>query len=406
MQKSVRIPGAQGQKLAAVLHTPNAGQPRAWTLFAHCFTCTKNIRAAVDIADALCEEGIGVLRFDFTGLGQSEGEFAETHFSSNVQDLVDVATFMVEQGYEPQILVGHSLGGTAVLAAAHRIESVEAVATIGSPADAEHVLHLIEDDLETIEREGKARVKLAGRPFDIKSDFVEDVRSQSVRDGIAGLRRALLVMHSPIDELVSIDEAARIYTSAKHPKSFVSLDKADHLLSRRTDSEYAGKILACWAQRYVGGLNDAVEKAPYKSGEVVAVGRASDGYLLSINADGHPLLADEPSEVGGSDRGPSPYELLSAALAGCTIMTLHMYARRKEWPLEAVRAQISHGKIHAEDCAACETKTGKVDRFERVMSLEGDLDEEQRARLMEIADRCPVHRTLHEEVEIQTRLAD
>lgn len=406
MQNSIRIPASSGQTLAGIVHHPDAGQPVAWALFAHCFTCTKNIRAAVDIADALVDEGIAVVRFDFTGLGQSEGDFSDTHFSSNVQDLVDVANYMEGQDQSPQILVGHSLGGTAVLAAAHQLESVRAVVTIGAPADAEHVLHLIEDDIETIEREGEAKVNLAGRPFHIRKDFVEDVRSQSVRDGIRSLRKALLVMHAPLDELVSIDEASNIYSSALHPKSFVSLDGADHLLSRGADSRYAGKVLACWASRYIDTVKPATENVPYRDGAVMAKGRAADGFRVAINADGHRLLADEPAEVGGTDLGPSPYELLSGALAACTIMTMHMYARRKKWPLESVGAEIRHGKIHAKDCENCSTETGKIDRFDRVLSLEGDLDEAQRSRLLEIADRCPVHRTLHEEVDIRTRLAD
>ncbi len=406
MQASITIPASSGAKLAGIVHKPDAGQPSAWALFAHCFTCTKNIRAAVDIAEALCDEGIAVVRFDFTGLGQSEGEFAETHFSSNVQDLVDVANHMAEHEQAPQILVGHSLGGTAVLAAAQQVESATAIVTIGSPADAEHVLHLIEDDIETIEREGEATVKLAGRPFSIRSDFVDDVRSQSVRDGIRGLRKALLVMHAPLDELVSIDEASRIYSSAMHPKSFVSLDGADHLLTRRADSRYAGKVLSCWASRYIENLKSAPEKVRFDPGAVVGIGRGDNGFEVAINADGHRLLADEPADVGGSDRGPSPYEYLSAALVSCTVMTLHMYARRKKWPLESVEVEARHGKIHAEDCENCQATTGKIDRFDRVVTITGDLDDEQRQRLLEIADRCPVHRTLHEEVEILTRLAE
>ncbi|HKJ18848.1 MAG TPA: alpha/beta fold hydrolase [Xanthomonadales bacterium] len=406
MQQSIKIPRTGGQTLAGIIHQPDAGQPRAWALFAHCFTCTKNIRAAVDIADALCDEGIAVVRFDFTGLGQSEGEFADTHFSSNVQDLVDVAEFMAADNHAPQILVGHSLGGTAVLAAAHRIDSAKAVVTIGSPADAKHVLHLIDDDIETIEREGEAKVSLAGRPFHIRSDFVDDVRSQSVRDGIRSLRKALLVMHAPLDELVSIDEASSIYTSAMHPKSFVSLDGADHLLTKRADSRYAGKVLACWASRYIEELKSTPQAARFQSGAVVGIGKAGDGFRVAINADGHRLLADEPAGVGGSDLGPSPYDFLSAGLVGCTVMTLHMYARHKKWALESVEVETRHGKIHAEDCEDCQTKTGKVDRFDRVLKITGDLDETQRQRLLEIADRCPVHRTLHEEVEVRTRLAD
>lgn len=406
MQETITIPSSEGAQLAGVIHRPDAGAPAAWALFAHCFTCTKNIRAAVDIADALCEEGVGVLRFDFTGLGQSEGEFAETHFSANVQDIVDVAAHMADKGHAPQILVGHSLGGTAVLAAAHRIESSVAVATIGAPAEAEHVLHLLEDDLETIEREGRARVKLAGRPFEIRRDFVEDVRSQSVRDGVRHLRKALLVMHSPLDELVSIEEAARIYQSALHPKSFISLHDADHLLSKRRDAMYAGKVLATWAGRFVEGRKEPAERASFSAGATLGVGHASDGFLLSLNADGHEILADEPGASGGSDLGPSPYDLLSAALASCTVMTLHLYAKRKNWPLEAVRAEVRHNKIHAEDCEHCETKVGKIDRLDKRLELVGDLDASQRQRLLEISDKCPVHRTLTGEVDIRAELTD
>jgi putative redox protein len=405
LEQKITFPNKSGETLAGVIHTPDAGHARSWALFAHCFTCTKNVRAAVHIADALAREGIAVLRFDFTGLGASEGDFADTHFSSNVQDLVAAAAFLGREYEAPRILVGHSLGGTAMLAAAHSITSAVAVATIGAPADAEHVLHLLEEDLETIRQQGEATVRLAGRPFRIRGEFVEDVRSQSVRDGIRGLRKALLVMHSPIDEIVNVEEAARIYGSALHPKSFVSLDDADHLLSRRVDSRYAGRVLSAWAGRYIDDPDEEAADAVYHDGHVVVSGRPEDIFKVAINADGHRLLGDEPEDYGGSDTGPSPYDLLSAALASCTVMTLNMYARRKRLQLEQVRVDVQHGKIHAKDCMDCETSSGKIDRFTRSLHLQGELSEEQRRRLLEIADRCPVHRTLHAEVEIRTTLA-
>lgn len=404
MQEKVKFSNSRDQQLAGVMHLPDAGPIRACVLFAHCFTCTKNIRAAVNIADALVAEGMGVLRFDFTGLGESEGDFADSHFSSNVQDLVDAAKFMTDRYKAPEILVGHSLGGTAVLAAAHFIESAIAVATIGAPADAQHVLHLLQDDLETIEKNGEARVKLAGRPFNIRSDFLADVRSQSVRDGISKLRKALLVMHSPIDELVSIDEAARIYASALHPKSFVTLDDADHLLSKDRDSRYAGQVLSAWASRYLE--NEWVDPPPaqYENGAVNVAGKAEDMFVCSVNADGHRLLADEPATYGGTDRGPTPYDLLAAALGTCTVMTLNMYARRKKLPLQKVEVSVRHDRIHAKDCEDCETESGQVDRFSREITLSGDLADSQRQRLLEIADRCPVHRTLESEIKIRSVL--
>ncbi len=415
MQEKITFQTRDGQSLAGVIHRPDAaqlqgGKPRAQALFAHCFTCTKNIKAAVHIAEALCDEGIAVLRFDFTGLGQSEGDFAATHFSSNVQDLVDAADYLAREHQAPTILAGHSLGGTACLAAAHHIDSVKAVATIASPADAEHVLHLLQDDVEAIEKSGEARVNLGGVPFTLRKEFIDDVRSQSVRDGIRQLRRALLVMHSPIDQLVPVEEAARIYTSALHPKSFVSLDDADHLLSRERDSRYAGRVLAAWASRYV---EEAVPAAAQPAavpaaaeGAVVVSGRTADVFKVAINANGHALVGDEPESYGGGNTGPSPYDFLSAGLAACTVMTINMYARRKEWPVEAVEVQVVHGKIHAKDCADCETTEGKIDRFERQIAFSGELSEEQVQRLLEIADRCPVHLTLHREVKVDTRLAD
>ncbi|MDX1381384.1 MAG: bifunctional alpha/beta hydrolase/OsmC family protein [Xanthomonadales bacterium] len=403
MQEQVRFPSEAGHELAGVLHLPDAGSPRAWAVFAHCFTCTKNLKAATYIADALCLEGIAVLRFDFTGLGQSEGEFAETHFSSNVQDLVDAAGFLASEYAAPTLLVGHSLGGTAILAATHRIDSARAVATIAAPADADHVLKVLEEDLDTIEAQGEATVRLAGRSFRVRKDFVDDVRSQSVRDGIRDLGKALLIMHSPVDSVVSVDEAANIYRAAMHPKSYISLDDADHLLSRPQDSRYAGHVLAAWASRFIGDAEDAVEPAIHHTGHVVVSGKPDDGFRVAINADGHRLLGDEPEAQGGTDRGPSPYDLLSAALASCTVMTLNMYARHKKLPLESVRVDVRHGKVHAEDCEHCDEKSAKIDRFERTIRLEGNLTDDQRKRLMEIADRCPVHRTLHGQIDIKSR---
>jgi putative redox protein len=404
MQEKVTFKNRDGQQLAGVIHRPDAGPMRASALFAHCFTCTKNILAAVNIADALAAEGIAVLRFDFTGLGDSDGDFSDTDFSANVQDLLDAAAFMAGALRAPDILVGHSLGGTAVLAAAADVPSAVAVATIGSPAEAEHVLHLIDEDIETIEQQGEAQVRLAGRPFRIKRQFVENVRTQKVRDGVRSLRRALLVMHSPVDELVSIDEASRIYSSALHPKSFVSLDKADHLLTRKADSVYAGKLLASWAERYIPVAEQKTVLAAHVPGAVLTEAALEDGFLVSINADGHLLVGDEPLSYGGTNLGPSPYGYLSAALGACTAMTLNFFARRESIPLQHASVEVRHDHIHAKDCASCASTSGRLDRFSRRIALQGELDEEQRALLLKIADRCPVHKALHKEVLIETEL--
>jgi putative redox protein len=404
MQKEITFENRQGQTLAGALHRPDNGQAHACAVFAHCFTCTKNSKAAVRISEALSAEGITVLRFDFTGLGQSEGDFSSTRFSSNGDDHVDAAAFMEQQGEPPALLIGHSLGGTAVLAAANEIDSVTAVATIGSPASAEHVLHLIEDDLDKIESEGHAQVRLAGRPFNIKKDFVEDARTQSVCENLHKLRKALLVMHSPVDELVSIDQAALIYTNAKHPKSFVSLDNADHLLTRDEDSAYAARVLATWASRYAYQDSAEVAAARYVPGASVVEGKTGEGFLVSINADGHQLIGDEPAKQGGTGRGPTPYDLLGAALSSCTVMTLNFFARREKLPLEDVEVVVRHDRIHAADCENCEKTSGRIDRFTREISLGGNLDEDQRALLLKIADRCPVHHTLQNEITIVSKL--
>jgi putative redox protein len=398
-----------GQQLSARLDLPPDGEPVACALFAHCFTCTKNLKAAGNISHALTQRGIAVLRFDFTGLGASEGDFAETTFSHNIEDLVVAAEYMEEQFEAPSILIGHSLGGSAVLAAAERIPGAKAVATIGAPADPAHVRHLLRSSEEEIRTHGEATVLLAGRPFTIRKEFLDDLEEAHAKHTIANLKKALLVLHAPLDNTVGIDNAAEIFTAAKHPKSFLSLDDADHLLSNEEDSLYAGAMIAAWAVKYIDSPQTVrkgirVETEGEMDERVVV--RTESGYRSDIIASGHNLIADEPESVGGTNQGPTPYDYLLAALGSCTSITLRMYADRKKWPMETVTVRLSHAKLHAKDCAECESKAGKVDRIERELEFTGPLDEEQIARLVEIADKCPVHRTLHSEIFVKTMVKE
>lgn len=404
--QKITFPGAEGQQLVARLDLPVDEKPLAYALFAHCFTCGKNLRALGNISRALTQQQIGVLRFDFTGLGESEGDFAETNFSSNVEDLVAAARFMAEEYAAPAILIGHSLGGAAVIQAATEIPDAVAVVTLNAPADPGHVTHLLEDAQEEIEAAGEAQVTLAGRTFTIKRQFLDDLEETKMEDAIRGLRRALLVCHAPLDNVVSVDNAAAIFKAARHPKSFLSLDDADHLLSAEEDSLYVGGVIAAWARKYLGSVLPDADKPPLAGDAQVVVRTDREHYPTRILANGHSLNADEPVRVGGQDTGPTPYDLLLAALGSCTSITLRMYADRKEWPVDSIVVRLDHSKIHADDCEDCESAKGKIDRIERVIQLEGDLDEEQRQRMLEIADKCPVHRTLHSEISVRSRLQE
>ncbi|WP_257169216.1 bifunctional alpha/beta hydrolase/OsmC family protein [Bradyrhizobium sp. SRS-191] len=396
--------GAAGDRLSAALDLPD-GAPRAYALFAHCFSCGKDTHAARRIAMALTAHGIAVLRFDFTGLGSSEGDFANTTFSSNVADLVRAADHLRETRQAPSILIGHSLGGAAVLVAAGDIPDAKAVVTIAAPSDPAHVTAMFKDSLEAIRRDGTAEVSLAGRPFRISSSFLDDVAEQRLLDKVKHLHKALLVMHSPVDDTVGIDNATHIFVAAKHPKSFISLDHADHLISSKQDAAYIAEVIASWAGRYVAPA--AAEPAATDGPRDVVVRETCSSKLQqSIALGPHRLTADEPVSVGGQDTGPGPYDLLLAALGACTSMTMRLYADRKFLPLDRITVTLRHSKIHAEDCAECETKVGLIDQLEREIHLDGALDDEQRKKLMEIADKCPVHRTLTSEIRIVTRVAE
>lgn len=394
------FPNAAGERLAALLDRPG-DEPRAYALFAHCFTCGKDIGVARRIAEGLTALGIGVLRFDFTGLGASEGEFANTTFSSNIADLVAAAAELRRTRRAPAILIGHSLGGTAVLAAASEVPEARAVVTIGAPFDPAHVTGLFKEHVGAINAKGEIEVVLAGRTFRIRKSFLDDVAEQKLSERILNLHKALLVFHSPTDEFVGIENASRIFTTAKHPKSFVSLAGADHLLSRRSDATYVAKVIRAWAERYLE-MPDGLPDMPDDDGAVVVRETRAGRFQQEITAGPHRLLADEPVQAGGLGSGPNPYDLVLAGLGACTSMTLRLYAERKALPLDRVTVRLSHAKIHAADCETCETKEGMLDRIERALTFAGKLDEDQRKRLLEIADKCPVHRTLKSEIDIRT----
>jgi putative redox protein len=366
-------------------------------LFAHCFTCSKESKGAAFVSRALAARGIAVLRFDFTGLGQSGGEFADSNFSANIDDVVCAARFLEREYAAPQILVGHSLGGAATLAAAAAVPQARAVVTIASPFEPQHVEHIITNKEELLTK-GEATVDIGGRPFHVRKDFIDDLARHDPARTIGSLRKALLILHAPEDKIVSIDNAAKIFVAAKHPKSFVSLDRADHLLTRPEDAAYAAEVIAAWASHYLEPVQDEVVAGV----RVVEAGQGQ--FAQEIYAGRHRLRADEPLASGGTDSGPNPYELLLSALGACTAMTVRMYANHKQLPLTRVSVDLKHDKVHARDCEECEIRNAKIDRIDRVLTLEGDLDEAQRAKLIEIANKCPVHRTLRSEIWIETQV--
>ncbi|WGK64303.1 bifunctional alpha/beta hydrolase/OsmC family protein [Croceiramulus getboli] len=394
---------AQGQQLSGKLELPLDGRAHNFALFAHCFTCTKNLAAVRNISRSLTDRGFAVLRFDFTGLGDSEGAFEDTTFSHNVADLVAASRYLEQEYKAPTLLIGHSLGGAAVIFAAEQLEAVEAIATIGAPASAAHVQHLFEEDIPTIQQQGEAVVQLGGRDFKIKKEFVDDLTNKSAAGVLGSLRKSLLILHAPQDRIVAIKNAEALYLGAHHPKSFVTLDGADHLLSKKEDSAYVGQIIASWASRYLDtSWKDELVSSP--NHDVVAQLDGDQGFTTAMKLGKHFMLADEPKSVGGNERGPTPYELVSAGLSACTAMTIQMYARRKNWTIEQVEVHTRYDKDHAQDCERCENDSAKIDTFYREIKIKSDLDEKQIQRVLEIADKCPVHRTLESTTQVITTL--
>lgn len=397
----ITFTNAAGVELSARMDLPADRKPQHFALFAHCFTCSKDLSVVRNISRALTSNGLGVLRFDFAGLGESDGSFSETTFTSNIDDLRAAMDYLAKDHMAPELIVGHSLGGAAAIVAGAAAPHIKAIATIGAPAHIDHIKNMFPDQVQKILAEGSALVSIGGRPFTIAKSFLDDLDQRDLVATVASMRKAILIAHSPQDTIVSINNAAELYQAAHHPKSFLSLDGADHLMTNSKDSNYVGNMIATWVQRYL-----PLQPEEVLTSEMPVVAHiANEGFTTQIRAGDHSITADEPESVGGSNYGPSPYELLSAALGACTAMTMKMYADRKKWDLQSAYVHLKHGKVHATDCAECEEKgSGKIDRFERLIELHGDLDDTQRKRLLEIADRCPVHRTLHETVEVVTWL--
>jgi putative redox protein len=401
----LKIENRKGIILSANLELPANQKPNYFAIFAHCFTCSSSLSAVRHISRSLTNDGFGVVRFDFTGLGRSEGEFVDSHFSANIKDLIDVHNYMSINYEAPNLLVGHSLGGAAVLVAASQIKSVKAVATVGAPSSASHVKHLFSHGIEDIEEKGEVEVNIGGRPFKINQDFVEAFDKTDLPAIVKELKKPLLIMHSPFDKTVGIENAEQLYKNAHHPKSFVTLDNADHLLTQEKDSQYVGEVIGTWAKRYFPKVEN---KMLDTEGEQL-VGHLNikeDNFTTAIQTKNHTLIADEPTSIGGSDFGPSPYEYLNAALAACTVMTLKLYAEQKKWDLQEVFVYISHSREHSKDLNTDVDKPKYLDYISKKLKFLGNLDTEQKERLKEVASRCPVHKTIASQVEFQTQIIE
>ncbi len=399
--EKITFDNSRGEKLSAKLELPIDQRPHNFAIFAHCFTCNKNFKAVRYVTQSLTAEGFGVLSFDFTGLGESEGDFADTTFSSSVDDLLCAANYLKENHKPPAMVIGHSLGGSAAVLAASLLEEIKAVVTIGAPSSPQHVKNLLQGGIEELEQTGVAEINIGGRPFHLKKEFLDDLENQNLLDVIKQMRKSYLFLHSPQDSIVSIENAAELYQAAHHPKSFISLEGADHLLSNEKDASYAGYVIGNWSKRY---LEIPEKKELSTQSHIVAYLGNEEKFTTQIKADNHRLIADEPKRFGGNDFGASPYQLIASGLAACTVMTLRLYAERKKWDLREVYCHIRHEKTHLEDCGNCENPKSKIDKFTRELKMIGDLDDKQKQRLSEIADKCPVHRTLESSVRIETKL--
>ena len=398
--QKLNFPNAKGEQLSGLLYLPLEEKPRFYSLFAHCFTCSKNYKAVNSICQTLCQMGVAVLSFDFTGLGGSEGDFEEEKFSSNVSDLIQASDYLAQKHQAPKLIIGHSLGGAASILAASKLEEIKAVVTIGAPSQPNHVKRLFSEDLSTISKKGQAEVTIGGRPFLISREFVKDLESQDLLEVLHQMRKAFLFLHSPQDLVVEISNAEQLYTAAFHPKSFISLNGADHLLTDEKDGQYVGEVISAWSKKYISveiSENDI-------KGNQVKVRLSGDSFTTEILTPYHHLLADEPESVGGKNLGPTPYDLLMASLGTCTAMTLKMYADRKGWRLGEINVYLNHEKVHRKDGDLLETGGGKISKFSRLLEIQGNITEEISEKLLEIANKCPVHKTLHEPIEVETRI--
>lgn len=399
----ISIPNSSGHQLSAYIELPANQKPSYMAVFAHCFTCSGSFAPVRHITRELTNYGFGVVRFDFTGLGKSEGHFSDSHFSANVQDLIDVCNYVSQKYLTPSLLIGHSLGGAAAITAAHQLKDIKAVATIGAPANVEHVKHHFEHKINEVLQQGQADVNIGGRPFVINKKFVEGFDKIALLDIVKKLKKPILILHSPFDKIVGIENAQNLYHNAFHPKSFISLDQADHLLTQKEDSVYVGSVIGAWVKKYYPPKENIFLD---REGEQLVghLNLEEDQFTTSIQTKSHALIADEPLEVGGDDFGPSPYELLVAGLAACTTMTLKLYANRKKWDLKEVYVYLTHSKKHME--APGEASTNKIDFIEKKLKFVGNLTDEQRARLLEISAKCPVHRTLSNGIKFKTSVIE